>query len=393
MIKQILTTLLLLMTFSIANAQYSAKEQKAIQKSKDLYQKKKYDKAVASIKKVIDAHPYDNDLWQLRTLYEYDRYQDQLMKDLMDLLTKLSKGQSIPANKKYKYEEYKSDLQITCITASLLCDKQTLGSELLYDFFVKPDVDTAVADDAKDFYKKGSESMDNKEYSAAIKNFKKALDLQADYYKAAYNIANCYREQEDWENAAIYYKRAIKIEPRMLYPHKKLVDVKMKQKDWSGAYDACINGIICYPDVELFNSMSEICEKRGKTFNRHWMSRTSIPNMINSNQDPISSEPWSHYRSAKDKISSYTNDIGYIKRSNSLTEQKYLESYSWEHMLSKSDSQDGEFKFARKANKNGYLDCYAFISMYHIMFNRQYSHFAERNGDRIRTFFDEMLVE
>lgn len=176
-------------------------------------------------------------------------------------------------------------------------------------------------------------------------------------------------------------------------PHKRLTECYMNNRQWNDAYNACVNGIISYPDVEHFENLEKICEKQGKTFNRHWMARVYIPNVMNTQLGAIEKEPWSYYRQAYDKIASYCNDNGVIKRSQSMTEQRYLEAYSWEYMLKKSSTDDGEFKFARRVMDDGFVDCYAFISMYHILFRNQYEDFASKNESRIRRYIDEYLVK
>jgi hypothetical protein len=168
----------------------------------------------------------------------------------------------------------------------------------------------------------------------------------------------------------------------------------MKTKSWQDAYNACVDGIVAYPDTRLFNDLDEIADKLGKTFNRHWMSRDYLPGMITAtNQETVSAEPWSYYREAKDKIGDYCNDKGIVKKKLDFTEQKYLETYAWEYMLKKTDTEDKEFGFARKMQTEGYLDCFAMVSMYHIAFSDQYADFSKHNADRIRKYIDTYLVK
>lgn len=75
-----------------------------------------------------------------------------------------------------------------------------------------------------------------------------------------------------------------------------------------------------------------------------------------------------------------------------FTDQKYLEVFAWELMLNKTETEEQEFGFARKMQKEGYLDCFAMVSMYHISFSDQYIDFA-KNPDRIRKYIDTYLVK
>jgi tetratricopeptide (TPR) repeat protein len=393
--KKCLLSLVVAFIFSIpALAQYSASEIKSIEKAKAYYDKGKYDKAIAGIKKVQATHFYDNDLWELRCGYEYDRYQVQLIIDITDILKKAAKGNAEFDIDKLKSTAYRSEMINACSMSTLICPKQEIASRVLHEQFIEPSVDTAVSDDAEEAYNKASDDYTAGNYSAAIRAYEKALKEDSNYYNATYRIAMCYYKDEKYEKAIPYFKKAIRIEPRMLDTHQNLVDTYMKMKSWQDAYNACVEGIIVYPDVRYFVKMEEICDKLGKTFNRHWMGREYIPSMINSSsQSTIAEEPWSYYRQAKDKISEYCNDDGVVKKKIEFTEQKYLESYSWEFMLKKTDMEDKEFGFARKMQKEGYLDCFAMVSMYHIAFAAQYEDFSEHNADRIRTYINTYLVK
>jgi hypothetical protein len=124
------------------------------------------------------------------------------------------------------------------------------------------------------------------------------------------------------------------------------------------------------------------------------MKRDYIPTMITSTtQPPIQEEPWSYYRDAKNKVSEFCDDNGVIKKKIEFTDQKYLESYSWEFMLKKTTTEDSEFGFAREMQTAGYLDCFVMVSMYHIAFADQYIDFSKHNADRIRTYINTYLVK
>lgn len=377
-----------------ALAQYSAAEIKTIEKAKGYYSKSKYDKAIATLKKVQLNHFYSNELWELRCAYEYDRYQTQLIADFMSILKKAEKGSTNFDFSKLKSTAYRSELIGACSTSTLVCPKQETASWILHEQFIEPTVDTAVADETKEAYNKASDDYSASNYTAAIRAYEKALKMDSNYYGATYKIAMCYYKDEKFEKAIPFFKKAIRIEPTMLDPRQNLVNCHMKLKSWQDAYNACVDGIVVYPDIRYFVKLDEICDKLGKSFNRHWMERDYMPSMITSTvQTTIADEPWSYYRQAKDKISEYCNDDGIVNKKLEFTDQKYLESYSWEFMLKKTDTEDKEFGFARKVQKDGYLDCFAMVSMYHISFSEQYSDFSKHNADRIRTYINTYLVK
>ncbi len=389
-----LLSLLVALLFSIPvlAQQYSSSETKSIEKAKSLYAKGKYDKSIATLKKVQAVHFYDNDLWEMRCVIEQDRYSAQL---LTDFLAILKKGSADFDFDKLKSTQYHQEMVNACSIATLVCGKQETASKVLHEQFIEPSgVDSAVSDEAKEELNKGSDDYTNSNYPDAIRAYQKALKLDSNYYYANYKIGLCYYFDEKYEKAVPYFRKAISIEPKMLDPRQHLVTSLMKTKNWQDAYEACVDGIIAYPDIRFFTKMEEIADKLGKTFNRHWMSRDYLPSMLTSTtQDPITAEPWSYYREAKNKISDYCNDEGIVKKKLEFTEQKYLEAYSWEYMLKKSDTEDGEFGFARKMQTAGYLDCYAMVSMYHIAFSEQYEDFASKNADRIRKYIGTYLVK
>ncbi|CAN5877212.1 hypothetical protein BH11BAC7_BH11BAC7_15140 [soil metagenome] len=377
-----------------ALAQYSASEVKSIEKAKAYYVKGKYDKAISTLKKVQLAHFYDNDLWELRCNYEYDRYQAQLIDDVTNIIKKAAKGSVTFDYDKLKSTAYRSELIVACSTSTLICPKQETASWVLNELFLEPSVDTAVADEAEEIFNKASADYASNNFSAAIRAYEKAIRADSNYYGANYKIAMCYYKDEKFEKAIPYFERASRIEPKMIDPWQNLVNCYIGLKRWQDAYTACVDGIIVYPDVRFFSKMEEICDKLGKTFNRHWMVRDYMPSMITSTtQSAIPEEPWSFYRQAKEKIADYCNDGGIIKKKLEFTDQKYLETYSWEFMLRKSSADDKEFGFARDMQKAGYLDCYAMVSMYHIAFSEQYDDFSKNNADRIRTYINSYLVK
>lgn len=377
-----------------ALAQYSASEVKSIEKARGYYDKGKYDKAISTLKKVQLAHFYDNDLWELRCAYEYDRYQFQLITDVTNILKKVEKGSTTFNFDKLKSTAYRSEMIGSCSTATLVCPKQETASWVLHEQFLEPSVDTAVADEAEDIFNKASDDYTANNFSAAIRAYEKALKVDSNYYNASYKIAMCYYKDEKFEKAIPYFEKAIRIEPKMIDPRQNLVNCHMKLKHWQDAYAVCVDGIVTYPDIRFFSKLDEICDKLGKTFNRHWMVRDYMPSMINSTtQSTIPEEPWSYYREAKEKISDYCNDGGIVKKKLEFTEQKYLETYSWEFMLKKTTTEDKQFGFAREMQKAGYLDCYAMVSMYHISFAEQFDDFSKHNADRIRTYINTYLVK
>src|SRR4051812_9167414 len=58
-------------------------ELKKIEKSKSLYQKNKFSKAISLISGVQQTHLLNEELWDLRVAYEYQNYQKAIYTDLL----------------------------------------------------------------------------------------------------------------------------------------------------------------------------------------------------------------------------------------------------------------------------------------------------------------------
>src|ERR1041385_1764869 len=234
-----------------AVAQYTASEQKSIDKSKELYKKGKYDKAISIITKVQNNHFYDDDLWTLRCIYEYDRYDAQLLADLLSIL----KGSKKTT---FKSTEYNNELLISCYTATLVCSKQEFASAVLHEKLIQPSTDTAVGDDARDMYSKGGDDFKAEDYNAAIRSYEKACKLDSNYYKATYAIGSCYQKLEEYDKAIPYFQKSVRLQPDMLDNHQSLIECYVQEKRWQDAYNACIDGIISYPDAKYFTYLEQV---------------------------------------------------------------------------------------------------------------------------------------
>jgi tetratricopeptide (TPR) repeat protein len=392
--RKTLTLFVILFLSITLPAQYSAEDSKKIEKSKEFYQKEKYDKAIDILSKVQENYYLDNELWQLRVIYEYQRYTTQYNADIQDLIKKANSPRTYKIDfDKLPSSQYRKELLGSCIVATLFCEKQGMASNVLFDKVLSKGVDTTISDETKEIYEEGDKEFSQENYSAAIKQYQKAIREDSTYYNATLSIGMAYYKQEEWEKAIPWYQKAAKMQPTMLKPHIDMVECYTKLKRWDDAYNACIEGIVVYPSNSLFESLSDICDRLGKTFNRHWMTRTYYPNRMNMDQAEVEKEPWSFYRQAKNKMEDYVDEDGIITKTQSMTEQKFLESYSWEYMLKKDDSDEKEMGFARRMQETGYLDCYVFVSLYHIYFREQYVEFSKNNAERIRTYIKTQLVK
>lgn len=357
---------------------FSSKELKKIEKSKALYQKGKYAKAIATIDAVQKTHLLNDELWMLRVEYEHTQYVASAYAD---------------AGKAFASENtavYKNNFLLACSFATLYSNKQENAAIYLRTFLVDENVDENVSKDAKEEFQDGETAFFNEKYDAATKHYKNAYKLDTTYYKAALYIGDAYFRGKEYEEALPWYQKAVNMQPNMLEARKYLTDVYMKLRRWKEAYNACIDGIIVYPDAGMFGKLEVICEELDKKFDAHWMPRFYLPNSPAIEQAPIAEEPWNFYRNAKNEVKDNLDKKGQL--TNKEGSLRFLEVYSWDKMLDRP--LDGSvWSFPEKMRREGFLDCYVMVSMYHISFHDQYKVFARENKERIRKYIETYLVQ
>ena len=226
-----------------------------------------------------------------------------------------------------------------------------------------------------------------------VKKSQKFYEKQ-EYKKAIDKLSPVLNKHDDicdlWK-LEITYRKAIKLHPDMLEPRKYAVDAYIDMQDWKNAEKECVNALFAYPETGMFDKLAYIVYQQNSRFNRHWMKRDFVPNIVEREQNELTEEPWKYYREAKEKIISYCDSNGIIIKKTSLTEQKYMEVYCWEYMLEKSD--DEILDFARMMQEKGYLDCYALLSMFHYSIFDQYKDFTISNKEHLRKFIQDYLIE
>ncbi len=396
MIKNVFTVLVGLFLSVSVFAQYTASEQKSIDKSVKLYNAAKYDKAISTLIKVQLNHPFDEKLWNYRVAYESDRYTAEYTKVLITIIKQASAGKTIKVNQD-KMNSDKIEMLSACFHATMFSEKQEQASSILRTYYVDPTVDTAIGEDAKDHYNEGDKAFNDQDWTGAIKEYKKAVGIDSNYFDATYSIGLSYFKNSDYDQAIPWFQHAIRIEPGLANTYNSLAECYVQLKQWENAKNACIDGILVYPEYIFFDKLETIADKLGKTFDRHWQERLVSPNSMGVTGSTISTTPWQYYVPALDKISDNCNEDGVVTKQPGFTDAKYLESYSWEFMLKKSNPDDEkdyqEMAFARKMQTAGFLDCYAFISCYHINLQSQYKDFSKHNADRIRTYINTYLIK
>ena len=392
------TTLLiiLMLTFSLGYSQITKKESKAIEKSIKLYKDKKYDKAIDKLAPVLETHKDNKKLWEINIEIYYQNYLATYnsMNSLVNLFKEIdienedgtTSKLSISSNGNFGFD----DFIYQCSRSTLLIENITSSNVYLRNFLVDVPVDTAISKEAKAAFNGAEVEFQKRNFSNAIELYNKALDIEPNYYKASMYLGDCHWAAGRPAKAIDYFKDAVKKQPMLLEPRKYITDAYIDLKELDKALVSCIEGIIVFPDSDMFRRVSDICYEKGMEFNRQWMPRDLELNEIGSEQKAVESTPWRYYREAKSKIQPFCDGNGVIIKQTDLTKQLYLESYCWEYML--ANTKDQQFDFARKAMEGGYLDCFSLISMYHISLHSQFEHFAQNNDSKIKDYFHLMLI-
>jgi tetratricopeptide (TPR) repeat protein len=365
---------------------FSSKELKMVEKSKTMYNKDKYDKAISLIAAPQSTHLLNGELWKLRVIYENARYQQHYQQDMATILKSLMSGKNKIV---ITYPVYETRLLEACFYATLYSKDQEFASMIVRSHLVDFNPDTAISASAKKAFKEGEEAFGNEKFDQAAKAYKRAAAEDSTYYKAVLYVGDAYFNDKEYEEALPWYKKAVGMQPKLQEGWKYLTDVYSKLHRYKEAYDACVEGIILYPDIGMFIKLEDICENMDKKFDRHWMPRMVYPNKAGADQSVETAAPWKFYREAKAQVK--TDDNGILKTEEEGT--KYLEVFSWAHMLKKSAGRDDELTYAKKMQEAGYLDCYVFISLFHYSCYDQYADFSSNNHERIKTYIKTYLVK
>jgi tetratricopeptide (TPR) repeat protein len=364
---------------------FTSKELKAIEKSKTMYNKGNYEKALKLIAAPQSTHLLNCELWKLRVHYENARYQQHYQTDMINLYKSIMSGNTKIS---ISYPVYEQKLLDACFLATLYCKDQELASMYLRSHLVDFNPDTAVSESAKKAFNEGEEAFREEKFDQAIRGYKRAAKEDSTYYKAVLYVGDSYFNDKEYDQALPWYKKAVGMQPKLLEGWKYLTDVYIKLHRYQEAYDACVEGILVYPDVGMFIKLADICERMDKKFDQRWMSRMMYPNQVDVQQPGEMTGPWKYYREAKTQVKA--EESGILKKEEEGT--KYLEVYSWKQMLKKAGNDD-DLSYAKQMEKDGYLDCYVFISMFHYAFYDQYVDFSANNRERIKTYIKTYLVK
>lgn len=393
---------------------------KKMQAVHDLVEKDKLDDASKELEQLLDENPTYGAGWDYLVKIRTEQYKNSQVSEKVlgnisvSTTTKDKDGNDVPMdndsiaqNLKAFLSTFKPSIKAynkyvyTLRLATLHARDAYYSSMYLRSIFVDQAVDTAVSKEALGYFQDAEEAFSKKDFTTAIKLYQRSIEAQPDFYKARLYIGDSYYAMQNYVEASKYFKEAIATQPNQLEPRKFLVDAYSHESLYADATREAIEALLVYPDCDLMLKLDDAAYLDNKKVAIQWTPRTIFPN---TNKEPaetdinsyipdstkmIPKEPWTFYREAGDKIKPFCNDKGIVIESNSLTDTKYMEIYSWEYML--AHSQDASLQEAHKMQNAGFLDCYVMVTCFHFDFYDQYKDFASKNKERIREYFNRFI--
>lgn len=280
----------------------------------------------------------------------------------------------------------------TCREATLKSYMATYSSVLLRNLTVDTPKDKDVSADAREQYDRAESAFGKGNYENAIKYYKKAIEIEPNFYKARLYLGDAYYMMEDYVKAIKYFREAIETFPNELEPRKYLVDALINSKNYDEGYKEGKEAIAVYPDAVMFDKLETCANGLNRNFDKKWIPRGVFPNVIGQKREgKVKDKLWLPYINAQAKIEEYCDKDGIITKTNTLTTSKYAEVYAWEELLKSAPAT--AFKEARDMQKAGYLDCYVFISLFHNDIYSQFKDFSTNNRSRISDYLDMLTTK
>lgn len=289
-----------------------------------------------------------------------------------------------------------NDVMYTCRMACIYTDKALMPSIYLRTFNVDEHTDAVTNKEANRYFNLAEKDFSEGNYKEAIALYKKATEADPGHYKAQLYLGDSYYMLKEYVDAIREFKKAIEKKPYLLEPRKYLADAYYYAGLYDKSFEACKEGFLIYPDFSMKDKLEGISDAAGKPISLQWIPRSVLPNKIpakptgemklkkKAKEIAKAKDSWAFYQEALPQIQTECDENGIIK-STTLTQDKYLEVYSWHAMLKKSAAT--EYTFAKEMDKIGFLDCYVFLSCFHYDFYEQYKHFVSNNTDRINQYF------
>lgn len=385
--SMLLATLLVLTSTSVAG-QYQKKLKLAVERFDD----GEMERAIADTRKLLAKYD-EPEIWNTVIGMYYHRYRDavdpssRLTRQFMKDLTK--KG-GVHVMYVRDAKQCLQDLLNACWEASYATTCID-ANRYLRNYLVDTEPDTTSSPAAKAAMDSAETAFAEGKYQTAIAHYRQVLGHAHGHYKSTLYIGDCHFYLRDLDSAEFYFRKAMDMQPGLMEPRKYLVDALGIAKKYDEALTEAIPTFFIYPDEGMFLKIRDVCERSGKTFDRHWIRRPVTANRVGFAQDD-GTGLWKHYREARKELEPYCDSSGVVVSTGAPGGARYLEVWAWERMLQNSTEHSEDLAFARKCMHAGYLDCYVFLCLFHHDLYGQFKAFVPQNKERIASFINDLLI-
>lgn len=401
-----LTLLLVFVLISFSGyAQMDKKNQKKLRKVEKLYKKKKYHDAGVLTKEIINAYPINENLWQIYNQVMYANY--STTQSLFSNLSITVKGSEdaeaagLKSSLEYLFVKPKYDYYNAIYYSAMCTPYNSRSSSMLRNMHIDTRYydGSKVSTESKDLFALGEEEFVAKNFQKAIEYYQKAYDADTGNYKALLYVGDSYFAMEYFGQAAVYFRQAMQKQPLLNEPIKYLADALQKKGEYSQALEVCKQSLLVYPEETVMIQIHNLLEEQNSNMDtrRNWILRLAPANTVidTNHREPFFEEllHYQHYVDAKDGADEVYDDNGIRKADVALSNEKYLEVYSWRKMLEATAGEEiPALDYARQMEAEGMLAPYLFISLFNVDCYSQYRDFVDNNKELAMRYINEYLI-
>ena len=288
-----------------------------------------------------------------------------------------------------EYDEY-----LFALREASLKSKSVRSDGNLRNMFLDYDPDTMVVDSLHVMmYAEAYDELNAKKLASAKPKLDELIQLFPESYNINMSYYLYYYYKDQMDTAKDYLKKTIEMYPRQIEPRENLAKIYFGDGNIYRAKQQIEELMCLFPGQDMKGYYSEVLFVEDKKLVEQRLIRPIFPNQVGVYY-PATKGHWKDYQEAKLKVEPFSEPSGIIKE-NDVTEERYIEIYSWKKMLEKNkDDRPDELAFAYVMEAEGLLDCYVFYSNYHIDFAIQAQDFAssEENRERMKKFVKNHLV-
>lgn len=377
------------------------------------------EKAQLQLEKLLLKYPQDGKGWDLLTNLRYKEWEDSKKSELFFQKITIQVNDSTGKKKEGTNDSlvntlsnlFKSvrisdaplaKLLYTARKATLFSNNAENAATVFRTMVLDVPADTGISDTAMELFSMAEEFFFQQNYEKASRYYREALALDSGFYQATFNLGEVYFFMGKNAAAIDILKKARNRAPYLIEPRKALFDAYQKAGDDNQALQEAVLSMLVIPEQDMMERIQLTAQKLKLNWSVSWIPRGIFPNTYNLPQEykkfrmdfsepfpPVAAGPWIFYEAARQKMDEFCDDRGVVVTRNNLSNSNYLEVFSWEEML--RNSNDPALEIARQMQKDGFLDCYVFITCFHFDLWEQYRDFAFKNQRKVEEYFKKYM--